>query len=151
MIVAGPGIFMKVVMAFLVATPFAKHHHHHDHDTEPVEPPSEPVSVPYSPPSGPLYLSSEQVASYARGAGFPESAISQMVGYASRESHFCPTAVYPGHCADGPAYLAQNPDNACGLWQLSPCTGGQAWLNPAANAAAAYQKYLASGFSPWGG
>jgi hypothetical protein len=83
-------------------------------------------------------LSATQVADYARAAGFPESAISTMVYYASRESGYCPGAI-------------NSSSGACGLWQLYPCSGGSAWLDPATNARLAYQKYAASGFSPWGG
>lgn len=83
-------------------------------------------------------LSADAVAGYARGAGFPESAIPTMVAYADRESGFCPGAI---NASSG----------ACGLWQLYPCYGGAAWLDPATNAALAYDKYAASGFAPWGG
>jgi hypothetical protein len=96
-----------------------------------------PLPVP-SPIGGGLYvLTAEQVAGYARGAGFPESAISIMVGYAARESGFN-------------AHAINLSSGACGLWQLYPCPGLQA-LNPATNAALAYAKYEASGFAPWGG
>jgi hypothetical protein len=64
--------------------------------------------------------------------------ISTMVYYASRESGYCPGAI-------------NSSSGACGLWQLYPCSGGSAWLDPATNARLAYQKYAASGFSPWGG
>ena len=87
-------------------------------------------------PSG--VLSSSQVASYARGAGFPSSAIGTMVAYAYRESRFNPRAI-------------NGSSGACGLWQLYPCFGGSAWLDPAVNAHFAYLKYRASGFAPWGG
>lgn len=96
-----------------------------------------PITVP---PSFPTYtggvLSSEQVASYARGAGFPESVIPTMVAIAYRESGFDPAAV-------------NDSSGACGLWQMYPCPGPEA-LNPATNAAMAYAKYAASGLSPWG-
>lgn len=83
-------------------------------------------------------LSADQVAGYARGAGFPEDAIATMVAYAYRESHYCPGAV-------------NSSSGACGLWQLYPCYGGSAWLDPSTNARYAYAKYAASGFAPWGG
>lgn len=93
-------------------------------------------------------LSASQVAAYARAAGFPESAISTMVYYASRESGFNPRAI-------------NSSSGACGLWQLYPCYGGSAWLDPATNARQAYAKYSAdvdpgpgytpAGFGPWGG
>jgi len=80
-------------------------------------------------------LTSDQVAAYARSAGFPESAIPTMVAYAYRESHFCPGAV--------------NPSGACGLWQIYPAQPG--CTDPATNAAQAFAKYQSAGFSPWGG
>lgn len=99
------------------------------------------VVVESSPPPIPSYsggvLSSAQVASYARGAGFPESLISTMVAIAWRESRFNPGAV-------------NSSSGACGLWQMYPCPGPEA-LNPATNAAMAYAKYQAAGgLSPWG-
>lgn len=83
-------------------------------------------------------LSEEQVASYARGAGFPESVIATMVVIAYRESHYCPGAV-------------NSSSGACGLWQMYPCPGTHA-LDPATNAAMAYAKYVGSGYDldPWG-
>lgn len=105
-----------------------------------------PTPPTYSPPASTYSgcLTAEQVASYARGAGFPESAISTMVAFAYRESHYCPGAV-------------NSSSGACGLWQLYPCPGPDA-LDPARNAALAYSKYSApvpgggiAGFSPWGG
>lgn len=87
-------------------------------------------------------LSAEQVASYARGAGFPESVIDEMVAISWRESRFDPSAVNGG----GPAYEG---GPACGLTQLYPCPGPEA-LNPATNMAYAFQKYQAAGLSPWG-
>ncbi len=80
-------------------------------------------------------LTASQVASYARGAGFPEGVISTMVAISYRESHWCPGAV---NASSG----------ATGLWQIYP--GGPQYLDPAANAAAAYAKYAASGLTPWG-
>lgn len=85
-------------------------------------------------PSG--VLSAEQVASYARGAGFPESVIDTMVAIAYRESRFNPNAT---NASSG----------ACGLWQLYPCPGPNAY-DPAVNARLAYNKYAASGLAPWG-
>lgn len=97
--------------------------------------------------TGALYLTADQVASYARAAGFPESVILTMVDIARGESGFCPTAVNPGHCGD--PSLAVAGGSACGLWQLYPCPGPDA-LDPARNAALAYSKYQSSGLSPWG-
>lgn len=97
--------------------------------------------------TGALYLTADQVAAYARAAGFPESVIPTMVDIASGESGFCPTAVYPGHCGD--PSLAVPGGNACGLWQIYTCPGPDA-LDPARNAALAYAKYQSSGLSPWG-
>jgi hypothetical protein len=98
-----------------------------------------PVGAPIPPTvGGGLYwLTAAQVAGYARGAGFPEWAIPTMVGYAGRESGFN-------------AHAVNLSSGACGLWQLYPCPG-LAYLDPATNAAGAYAKFLASGFSPWGG
>lgn len=81
-------------------------------------------------------LSAAQVASFAREAGFPESVIPTMVGFAYRESRFNPAAI---NATSG----------ACGLWQIFPAQPG--CTNPAANAAMAYAKYRAAGLSPWGG
>ena len=89
-----------------------------------------PTTAAY--PSG--VLTAEQVASYARAAGFPESVIPTMVQIAYRESRFNPSA--------------QNPSGACGLWQIYPAQSG--CLNPATNAALAFAKYQAAGLSPWG-
>ncbi len=73
-----------------------------------------------------------------RAVGFPESAIPTMLGYIDRESGGDPSAV-------------NSSSGACGLLQLYPCLGGSAWLDPMTNLRLAYQKYQASGFSPWGG
>lgn len=110
----------------------------------------EPTPTPDPPTTyvGGGALSAAQVESYARAAGFPESALSTMVGYAARESGFCPTAVY-GYGCDGAGHFTSG-GPACGLWQLWPCPGPEA-ANPATNAALAFAKYEASGFAPWGG
>jgi hypothetical protein len=79
-------------------------------------------------------LSASQMASYARGAGFPDYIIPTMLTIACRESRWDPNAV---NASSG----------ATGLWQLYP--GGTQYLDPAANAAAAYAKWKASGLSPW--
>lgn len=83
-------------------------------------------------------LSDAQVTSYLLAAGFPSSAIPTMLYYSHRESGNNPRAI-------------NSSSGACGLFQLYPCYGGSAWLNPATNARLAYQKYQASGFAPWGG
>lgn len=103
-----------------------------------LQPSPAPVNSPTPVGGGLSWLTAEQVAGYARGAGFPEYTIATMVGYAARESGFN-------------AHAINLSSGACGLWQLYPCYGGIAWLDPAANAAGAYQKWLASGFAPWGG
>lgn len=101
------------------------------------------------------YLSAEQVGSYARAAGFPEEVVPIMVDIAvNHESGGCPTAVNgligcPSY-ADAAALLASSINHACGLWQIYPCYGGAALLNPAANAAAAYEKYQSGGLGHWG-
>lgn len=104
----------------------------------------------YSSSSASWQLSAAEVASYARGAGFPESAIERMVYYAQRESNFCPTAVNGYGCAGTGHAIAGGP--ACGLWQIYECPGPDA-LDPARNAALAYAKFVGAGysFSPWGG
>jgi len=152
-------IAVKIALILsLLGLPASSHHHHVDRTPGHALPTSQGVLASPSPvaqspasyapaPTGASYLSAEQVASYARAAGFPESAISTMVGFAARESHFCPSAVNPGHCP-GWAYVRSG-GSACGLWQLYPCYGGAAWLDPMANARAAYTKWLSSGFSPW--
>jgi hypothetical protein len=86
-------------------------------------------------------LSSEQIASLARAAGFPESVISTMVAIVFRESGGNPGAVNGG----GPAVAG---GSACGLYQLYPCPGPDA-LDPARNTALAYSKYQSAGLSPW--
>lgn len=68
--------------------------------------------------------------------GFPQSAIPQMLYYISRESGGNPSAVNPT-------------SGACGLTQLYPCPSGG--LDPMTNLRLAFEKYQASGFSPWGG
>ncbi len=106
--------------------------------------------------SGGGYLSAEQVGAYARGAGFPEEVVPIMVDIAmNHESGGCPTAV--NGLRGCPSYelaaqYANSESHACGLWQLYPCYGGAAWLSPATNAAGAYAKYKAAGYSlsPWG-
>jgi hypothetical protein len=97
-------------------------------------------------------LSADQVAAYARGAGFPESTISTIVGFAQNESGFCPSAVNGYLCNIGGT---THGTAACGLWQIYPCPGPEA-LDPATNAALAYAKFSASapgggivGLSPW--
>lgn len=109
---------------------------------------SPPVITPSYSGSG--YLSEEQVAAYARAAGFPESVIPTMVAIAKHESGLCPTAVYGYGCAGAGHAYAGGP--ACGLWQLYSCPGSE-YLNPAVNAAGAYQKYKHAGYSlsPWRG
>jgi hypothetical protein len=97
---------------------------------------SAPTPAPTSYSGG--VLTDAEVTSYLRAAGFPESAIPQMLYYSHRESGNDPTAI---NSASG----------ACGLFQLYPCSGGSAWLDPATNARLAYEKYQASGFAPWGG
>ena len=82
-------------------------------------------------------VSDTEAATLLRNAGFPESAISTMIGYMHRESGGDPTAT-------------NSSSGACGLWQMYPCPGPQA-LDPQTNANMAYAKYAASGFSPWGG
>jgi len=96
-----------------------------------------PTPVVASYPAG--VLTADQVAGYARGAGFPEALVSTMVSIAYRESRFNPGAI-------------NSSSGACGLWQMYPCYGGSAWLDPATNARLAYQKYVAAGYSlsPWG-
>lgn len=102
----------------------------------------------YSMNSSSWQLSTAEVASYARTAGFPESAIPTLVAIVDRESNACPTAVYGYGCAgEGHAY---NGGPACGLAQLWPCPGS-AYLDPLTNLRGAYAKYQASGWAPWGG
>jgi hypothetical protein len=69
-----------------------------------------------------------------RAVGFPESAIPTMLYIIDRESGGDPNAV-------------NSSSGACGLTQLYPCPPGG--LDPMTNLRYAYQKYLASGFSPW--
>jgi hypothetical protein len=103
---------------------------------------SSPSTTSTTSTSAPAYtggvLSDAQVTSYLLAAGFPESTIPTMLFYSHRESGNNPSAI-------------NSSSGACGLFQLYPCYGGSAWLDPATNARLAYQKYQASGFSPWGG
>ena len=96
------------------------------------------VSVSYPSGGSGGSLSASQVASLARGAGFPEHLISTMVSIAWRESRYNPGAINPS-------------SGACGLWQMYPCPGSHA-LDPATNAQMAYSKYVGAGhsLSPWG-
>lgn len=103
--------------------------------------PSSATSSAPAPSSSGGCLSDGQIASYARAAGFPESVISTMVYIAAHrngtgESGGCPGAINPS-------------SGACGLWQIYPAQPG--CTDPATNAALAYEKYKASGLSPWGG
>lgn len=86
---------------------------------------------------GDYQLTGDQVAGYARAAGFPESVIPTMVAIAFRESRYN-------------AHAVNLSSGACGLWQLYPCPGLAA-LGPMVNAQLAYIKYQASGLAPWGG
>jgi hypothetical protein len=99
-----------------------------------------PTPVPNSVPDilggGAYQLTADQVAKYARGAGFPESIIPTMVAIAARESAYN-------------AHAVNLSSGACGLYQIYPCPGLQA-LDPATNSALAYAKYQASGLQPWG-
>lgn len=119
-----------------------KLHYRIDHPNTPTHTTSSSSSSSASTSSTSSYsggvLSDAQVLSYLRGAGFPESALSTMLYYAHRESGNNPRAI---NASSG----------ACGLWQLYPCVGGSAWLDPATNAHYAFLKYQASGFAPWGG
>ncbi len=101
----------------------------------------------WRPPLKPVARQHASTASYSAGGswadelaavGFPSSAIPQMLYYISRESGGDPSAI-------------NSSSGACGLLQLYPCYGGSAWLDPMTNLRLAYQKYRASGFSPWGG
>ena len=114
-------------------------------EPEPVTP-AEPQSPSYGTSSTSWQLSEAEVASYVRGAGFPESVVSTMVAIAQRESNLCPTAVYGYGCAGTGHAVSGGP--ACGLFQIYPCPGADA-LDPARNAALAYSKYKSSGLSPW--
>lgn len=99
--------------------------------------------------SGSLYISEAQAADAMRAAGFPESAIAWFNnGIIDRESNYCPTAVYPGHCGDVSLFVPGG--NACSLFQLFHCPGPQA-ADPYVAARYAYSKYQSSGYSPWGG
>lgn len=96
----------------------------------------------YSSSSSGGCLSDAAIASYAGGAGFPESVIDDMVYIAAHrngtgESGGCPGAV-------------NDTSGACGLWQIYPCPGPDA-LDPARNAELAYSKYVGAGhsLSPW--
>lgn len=103
-----------------------------------------------SSPSGPLHISEAQAAAAMRAAGFPESVIAWFNnGIIARESGYCPTAVYPGHCTGDTRYFVAG-GNACSLFQLYHCPGPQA-ADPYVAARYAYAKYKTSGLSPWGG
>ena len=100
--------------------------------------------------TGTLRITEAQAAAAMRAAGFPEAAIQWFNnGVIQRESGYCPTAVYPGHCTGDTRYFyAGGP--ACSLFQLFHCPGPQA-ADPYVAARYAYAKFKASGYSPWGG
>jgi soluble lytic murein transglycosylase-like protein len=82
-------------------------------------------------------------ASYSGGwadelaaVGFPASVIPTMLYIIDRESGGNPDAI-------------NSSSGACGLLQLYPCYGGAAWLDPMTNLHFGFQKYQASGLSPW--
>lgn len=98
---------------------------------------------------GTLRISAEQAAAYMRAAGFPESEVAWFnSGIIQRESGYCPTAVYSGHCGDVSLFVAGGP--ACSLFQLFPCPGPQV-ADPAVAARYAYAKWQGQGRSAWGG
>lgn len=97
--------------------------------------------------SGAYRISEAEAAAAMRAAGFPESVIPYFLStIIPRESGFCPTAVYPGHCGDVSLMVPGGP--ACSLFQLYTCPGPQA-ADPAVAARYAYAKYADSGLSPW--
>lgn len=99
--------------------------------------------------SGPLHISKGQAASAMRAAGFSESVIAWFNnGIISRESGYCPTAVYPGHCGNVSLFRAGGP--ACSLFQLFRCPGPQV-ADPYVAARYAYAKFQHQGYSAWGG
>ncbi len=85
--------------------------------------------------------------------GFPASVIPTMLSIIDRESGGCPTAV--NGLSGCPSYeaaaglLASSESHACGLIQAYPCYGGASWLDPMTNLRIGFQKYQASGLSPW--
>lgn len=99
--------------------------------------------------SGPLYISEAEAASAMRAAGFSEDVIAWFnSGIIDRESGYCPTAVYPGHCGDVSLFVAGGP--ACSLFQLFRCPGPQA-ADPYVAARYAYAKFQHQGYGAWGG
>ncbi len=94
-------------------------------------------------PTTPTYTSGGSWADELAAVGFPSWAIPTMLYYIDRESGGDPSAVNGG----GSAYTG---GPACGLTQLYPCPGPQA-LDPMTNLTYAFEKFQASGFSPWGG
>lgn len=108
---------------------------------------SEPPTLAPSTSAPAGAISDAAFAGLLRAAGFPDSVIPTMVSIGHRESGLCPTAVNSYGCAGAGHAYAGGP--ACGLLQLYPCPGPHA-LDPATNVRLAYQKYAASGLSPWG-
>ena len=103
----------------------------------------------YPTSSDATHISAATAAAAMRSAGFPESVIPYFINtIIPRESGFCPTAVYPGHCGDVSLMVPGGP--ACSLFQLFTCPGPQA-ADPYVAARYAYSKYRASGLAPWGG
>lgn len=90
-----------------------------------------------APASVPTYTTSaDGWADELAAVGFPSSVIPTMLYIIDRESGGNPNAI-------------NSSSGACGLTQLYPCYGGSAWLDPMTNLRLAYQKYQASGLSPW--
>lgn len=103
----------------------------------------------YSSSSSGSTISEAQAASYMAAAGFSESVIAWFNnGIISRESGYCPTAVYGHGCATVAYFYTGGP--ACSLFQLFPCPGPQV-ADPAVAARYAYARFQSQGYSAWGG
>ncbi len=96
-------------------------------------------------------LTAEQIATYARSAGFPEKEINTAVGVAMAESG-----------GETTSHNSKPPDNSYGLWQINMLgslgpdrrkrfgiTKNEQLYDPAVNAKAAYIIWKDSGWNAW--
>ena len=96
----------------------------------------ETVEATTVPTTTPNYTTTGGWADELAAVGFPASVIPTMLYIIDRESGGNPNAI-------------NSSSGACGLLQLYPCYGGTAWLDPMTNLHFGFQKYQASGLSPW--
>lgn len=108
-----------------------------------------PTTPTYSGSSYGGRISEAEAADAMRAAGFSESVIAWFNnGIISRESGYCPTAVYGYGCTTVDHFVNGGP--ACSLFQLYHCPGPQV-ADPYVAARYAYAKFQSQGYSAWGG